>query len=109
VIESLEAAIAIKQNEIILLAIAADAIKDQEVSQQEGEGKAEFLNRQAKFENTKKNLPTDIADRIIRLRALMESYSKFLKGNSVLGEMTGPIEKVEPLKGGCCEGNLSPA
>lgn len=111
VVESLEAAISIEQNKIILLEIADASLKDQEVKQMEGEGKAEFLNRQAKFDQTKKNIPIEIEDRTDRLQMLMVQYEKFLKGESVIGTKTGPIEKLENLlgKGGCCEGNLPTA
>jgi hypothetical protein len=111
VVEGLEAAVAIEQNKIILLEIADATMKDQKVHQQEGEGKIEFANRQAKFEQQRRDIPVEIENRSERLQLLMTQYEEFLKGNSVLGSKTGPIVKLESLfnRGGANEGAVSSA
>jgi hypothetical protein len=107
VVESLEAAIAIEQNKVILLKIAQESLKDEKVVQMDGEGKIEFFDRQKKFDQMKNNIPKEINDRTARMRLLMDEYELFMGGSSILGEKTGKLEKLENLfRGGSNGGDI---
>lgn len=99
VVESLEAAIAIEQNKVILLKISKDSLIDQKLTREDGEGKVEFENRKAKMEKMLRDIPVEISSREGRVVMLMQGYEEFLKGKSILGTKTGPIEKLESLFG----------
>lgn len=97
VVKSLEAAIAIEQDKILMTQVNQEALKDEVLKRVSGEGDAEFAQRTLRGDQQKEVIDQEIAMRKKRLKIMMRLYTEFLNSQADIGEVAGPQKNLEEL------------
>ncbi len=95
--EALEREIALVQAKVIQTEIASKQVAELVITQQEGEGKVQFQQRQEQLKQQQKALPVQLKHHILSLEALASSYVDHINGKSFIGKKSGALEDLDEL------------